>query len=308
MYFSDVIGNKVPVERINPSFIRRSPIALDVLRLDQLHKVISGNKWFKLKCHLKEAQCRGINTLLSFGGVWSNHLHAMAAAGHLLGFKTIGIVRGEKPVNPSAMLQDAESWGMKLVYVSRSEYRQRYQPEFHRILLNQLSLSSEQVLVIPEGGSGELGVKGCEDILSAGSVVLADYDEIWMACGTGATLAGVIRSTQGAAWVRGFPVLKGVDFLNADIRQYLEPSDDRWSLELNHHCGGYGKTTPELIQFIKEFERETGVPLDPVYTGKLLLALKHKVESGDMPQPMRLLLVHTGGLQGRRGFSEWNSD
>ena len=305
MYFSDVISNKVPVERINTCSISNSTVSLDILRLDQVHPLISGNKWFKLKYFLIEAHSRGIKTLISFGGAWSNHLHAMAAAGYYLGFQTIGIIRGEKPAKPSAMLQDVERWGMKLLYVSRSDYRQRYDADYHQTLLKQLSISSEQVVIIPEGGSGALGVRGCEDILSAGSIQAQEYDEIWLACGTGATMAGVVRSVNNATHVRGFPVLKGAGFLEEDVRQLLEPTDTRWSLELDHHCGGYGKTTPDLIQFIVSFEQETGIPLDPVYTGKLMYALKQKAESGTLSGLQRLLLIHTGGLQGRRGFSEW---
>ncbi|KEQ16670.1 1-aminocyclopropane-1-carboxylate deaminase/D-cysteine desulfhydrase [Endozoicomonas numazuensis] len=305
MCFSDVISNKVPIERINTSLIRSSTINLDILRLDKVHPLISGNKWFKLKYFLINARSKGIKTLLSFGGAWSNHLHALAAAGYHLGFQTVGIVRGEKPANSSAMLKDAERWGMKLIYVSRSDYRKRYEAEYHQALLKALSIASDQVVIVPEGGSGELGVRGCEDILLAGSVQAAEYDEIWLACGTGATMAGVVRSVDSVVHVRGFPVLKGGGFLKADIQQYLKPTETRWSLELNHHCGGYGKMTPELMQFILTFEQETGIPLDPVYTGKLLLALKHKAESGELLINQRLLLIHTGGLQGRRGFSEW---
>ncbi|WP_252176221.1 pyridoxal-phosphate dependent enzyme [Endozoicomonas sp. 4G] len=305
MCFSDVIGNNVPVKRINLSHITGCPEVLDVLRLDLVDPLISGNKWFKLKYFLTEARSRKIKTLLSFGGSWSNHLHAMAAAGCRLGFQTVGIVRGEKPAKPSAMLQDAERWGMRLVYVSRADYRQRYETEYQHKLLEQLSISLDQVVIVPEGGSGEQGVRGCEDILGAGGIQASEYDEIWLPCGTGATMAGIVRSVGNTTYVRGFPVLKGAGFLKNDVQQYLSPAATRWSLELDHHCGGYGKVTPELIRFILEFERETGVPLDPVYTGKLVFALKQIAESGGLSGMNRLLLIHTGGLQGRRGFREW---
>ncbi|WP_257274375.1 MULTISPECIES: 1-aminocyclopropane-1-carboxylate deaminase/D-cysteine desulfhydrase [unclassified Endozoicomonas] len=305
MCFSDVIRNNVPIERINTCLVRDYSIAIDVLRLDQIDALISGNKWFKLKYFLIEARSRKIKTLLSFGGAWSNHLHAMAAAGYRLGFQTIGVIRGEKPARPSAMLKDAERWGMRLVYVSRAEYRKRDETQYQQMLVKQLSLSLDQVMIVPEGGSGEPGVRGCEDILAAGCIRASEYDEIWLACGTGATMAGVVRSAGNDAHVRGFSVLKGANFLKNDIQQYLPALATCWSLELDHHCGGYGKTTPELIRFILEFERETGIPLDPVYTGKLFFALKQMAESGGLSGIGRLLLIHTGGLQGRRGFSQW---
>ncbi|WP_448217620.1 1-aminocyclopropane-1-carboxylate deaminase/D-cysteine desulfhydrase [Endozoicomonas sp. 2B-B] len=305
MCFLNFIGNSVPVERINTYLVGNCPIAVDILRLDQVDPLISGNKWFKLKYFLIEAHSRKIRTLLSFGGAWSNHLHAMAAAGHRFGFQTIGIIRGEKPAKPSAMLQDAERWGMRLIYVSRADYKKRYETEYQQALLKQLSLSLDQLMIVPEGGSGEEGVRGCEDILDAGSIRASEYDEIWLACGTGATMAGIIRSAGSDTRVRGVAVLRGAGFLKDDIQQYLSPAATRWNLELDYHCGGYGKTTPGLIQFILEFERETGVPLDPVYTGKLFFALKKMARSGGLSGISRLLLIHTGGLQGRRGFREW---
>ncbi|WP_422138436.1 1-aminocyclopropane-1-carboxylate deaminase/D-cysteine desulfhydrase [Endozoicomonas sp. ALC020] len=305
MCFLNLIGNSVPVERINTYLVGNCPIAVDILRLDQVDPLISGNKWFKLKYFLIEAHSRKIRTLLSFGGAWSNHLHAMAAAGYRFGFQTIGIIRGEKPAKPSAMLQDAERWGMRLIYVSRADYKKRYETEYQQALLKQLSLSLDQLMIVPEGGSGEEGVRGCEDILDAGSIRASEYDEIWLACGTGATMAGIIRSAGSDTRVRGVAVLRGAGFLKDDIQQYLSPAATRWNLELDYHCGGYGKTTPGLIQFILEFERETGVPLDPVYTGKLFFALKKMAQSGGLSGISRLLLIHTGGLQGRRGFREW---
>ncbi|WP_422451484.1 1-aminocyclopropane-1-carboxylate deaminase/D-cysteine desulfhydrase [Endozoicomonas sp. ALC066] len=305
MCFLNLIGNSVPVERINTYLVGNCPIAVDILRLDQVDPLISGNKWFKLKYFLIEAHSRKIRTLLSFGGAWSNHLHAMAAAGYRFGFQTIGIIRGEKPAKPSAMLQDAERWGMRLIYVSRADYKKRYETEYQQALLKQLSLSLDQLMIVPEGGSGEEGVRGCEDILDAGSIRASEYDEIWLACGTGATMAGIIRSAGSDTRVRGVAVLRGAGFLKDDIQQYLSPAATRWNLELDYHCGGYGKTTPGLIQFILEFERETGVPLDPVYTGKLFFALKKMARSGGLSGISRLLLIHTGGLQGRRGFREW---
>ncbi|MRI35282.1 1-aminocyclopropane-1-carboxylate deaminase [Endozoicomonas sp. OPT23] len=292
----------VPVLSFCSGSIKHGQLTVDVLRLDLLHPEISGNKWYKLKHNILEAQSRGINTVLSFGGAWSNHIHALAAAGKHFGFKTIGVIRGERPKQPSAMLQDVERWGMQLVYVSRYDYRKRYEPEYHQELLEQLSLQNNEVWIVPEGGSGELGVKGCEEILESGSIDPADYDQIWLAAGTGATAAGVIRSVNNRSHVKVVPVLKGAAFMEADINQYLDASLTNWSLDLEGHCGGYGKTTPELLQFITETEEESGLPLDQVYTGKMLLAFKKAVEAGQVAEGCRVLLIHTGGLQGRRGL------
>ena len=294
---------KVPVENIQPSWLSDSDIQLDLLRLDRLHPQISGNKWFKLKNHLLEAEKKNISTVLSFGGAWSNHIHALAAAGHLSGFQTIGVIRGEQPGNPSAMLQDAEHWGMQLHFTSRTDYRLKHEPHFQQQLLTTLNQSQDDVLIVPEGGSGSLGVAGCETILTAGNIDSGDYDQIWLACGTGATLAGIVRATDPDTLVRGIAVLKGADFLYGDIRQYLPPHYNHWKLEMDHHCGGYGKTSPQLLQFIESFEAETGIPLDHVYTGKMMLALKQHIEAGNLEKGSRILAMHTGGLQGKRGLT-----
>ncbi len=303
-----MLNQKVPIEVFHPDFLESINISVDVLRLDLLHPVISGNKWYKLKHNLLEAKSRDIKTILSFGGAWSNHIHALAAAGKHFDFKTIGVIRGEKPKKPSATLQDVESWGMELVYVSRSDYRRRYEPEYHQILLDQLSLQPNDVWVVPEGGSGELGVKGCEEILASGEIDPIEYDQIWLAAGTGATAAGVIRSVAGQCHVKVVSVLKGAAFMEADIKQYLDDSLsdcslNDWSLKLDNHCGGYGKTTPELMQFIVDMESQCGLSLDQVYTGKVFLAFKKEIEAGSVTDGSRVLLIHTGGLQGRRGIA-----
>ena len=299
---------EVPVEHFSPDFLSSTEFLngtdmnVRVMRLDLLHPQISGNKWFKLKYHLAEAEARGIKTIISFGGVWSNHIHALAAAGKQFGFNTIGVIRGEQPEKPSAMLQDVEGWGMKLLYVSRSDYRKRHQPGYHQELLETLSLTESNACIVPEGGSGELGVKGCEEILNAGKVDPSDYDQIWLAAGTGATAAGIIRSVHNKCHVRVVPVLKGAGFIEKDIKQYLDDSLKNWSLDLEAHCGGYGKVTPELLEFMHNVELSTSVPFDHVYTGKMLLAFRNSVEAGELKRN-NILLLHTGGLQGKRGLS-----
>ncbi len=298
---TDCLKSPIPVQRVRPDWAERGGVTLDVLRLDQLHARISGNKWFKLKYHLENARVKGIDTVMSFGGAWSNHIHALAAAGRLSGFNTIGIIRGEhQELTPT--LQDAKRWGMALHFVTRIDYRRRYELVFQNELVEKLGYRPSEVLVVPEGGGGGLGVKGCEEILSAGGVDPCSYHQIWLACGTGATLAGVARSVGLKSLMYGIAVLKGADFLRHDITSLVGNVSANWQLNTDSHCGGYGGTTPELLDFIAQFELDTGIPLDQVYTGKVMLALKKKIVEGRLSKGCRILMIHTGGLQGKRGI------
>ena len=295
------LEENIPVTSVQPGWATAAGIELDILRLDQLHPQISGNKWFKLKNHLAHAFSHGYSSVLSFGGPWSNHIHALAAAGKVFNFPTVGVIRGERSNTLSATLQDAERWGMRLHFVSRKDYLIKHTTEFQEALFGELELDSKHVWVVPEGGSGSLGVQGCEDILDAGSIRPESYNQIWLASGTGATAAGVIRSAPDT-FVQSVAVLKGASWMRGDISQYLKNSEANWAVETNAHHGGYAKTTRELLSFIEEFEQETGVPLDPVYTGKVVLALREASNAGKTFRDCRVLIIHTGGLQGRRGF------
>ena len=272
----------VPVEPVKTHWLTKADINLDILRLDLLHPEISGNKWFKLKNHLRHAFRHHYHTVLSFGGAWSNHIHALAAAGKYFQFPTIGVIRGERPKTLSPTLKDAEKWGMKLHFVSRAAYRDKHVPEYLQQLLSELGVLSKDVWIVPEGGSGELGVNGCEDILLSGHVSADDYDQIWLASGTGATAAGIVRSAPLDTYVQSVAVLKGAGWMQEEIQQYLmsRKSFCSWAVDTDSHCGGYGKTTPELLDFMHSFSRETGVPLEPVYTGKMLFSLYRKVIAG----------------------------
>ncbi|CAM3490313.1 1-aminocyclopropane-1-carboxylate deaminase/D-cysteine desulfhydrase [Parendozoicomonas haliclonae] len=292
----------LPVQNVGLSWLQRKNIQLDILRLDLLHHEISGNKWYKQKGHLEHAFAHGYSTALSFGGAWSNHIHALAASGHHLGFSTIGVIRGERAENLSLTLQDAERLGMRLHFVSRKDYREKHTEEFQNQLLADLGVSASDVWIVPEGGSGALGVKGCEDILPAGRINPTDYQQIWLAAGTGATTAGVIRSAPESVEIHGVAVLKGADWMAGDVAQHLPEGRTGWQIETEYHCGGYGKTTPDLLSFIRFFEEESGIPLDPVYTGKMMLGLFDAVNTGAVPEGSRILAIHTGGLQGARGY------
>ncbi len=289
---------------VTPPAFARQQVQLRLLDLTDIHPFISGNKWFKLKYNLAAYQAAGKTCpLLSFGGAWSNHLHALAYAGYQAGIPTIGVVRGERPAVLSAMLQDAESWGMRLEFVSRAEYREKQSDIFISVLHERFG----EFEYLPEGGSNALAVKGCMEIADAlGNA--ADVDYLCCACGTGATLAGLIAAAPVATQVLGVPALKGADFLYDDIRRLLACSgyadSGRWQLILDAHEGGYGKITPRLADCIERFCLSSGVQLEPLYTGKLLLALEDLLAAGVFPAGTRLVMVHTGGLQGLRGMNE----
>lgn len=300
------LDRPVPVEPVCTEWLSRAGVTLDILRLDKLDARISGNKWYKLKHNLIHARAQGKTTVLSFGGAWSNHIHALAAAGQRFGMATIGVIRGEPSARPTATLIDAQRWGMQLQYLTRVDYRCKKDPELIARLLAESGVAAEQVHVVPEGGSNLLGVAGCRDILAAGAVPPGDYDEIWLACGTGATLAGIALTASESmpeAWIKGVAVLKGADFLRADIDRHTQRKLSNWMLLTDYHHGGYARATDALRSLIISFEQETGIPLDPVYTGKVLFALKDSLRVNPAAyRSKRLLLVHTGGLQGRRGM------
>ena len=274
---------------------------VSLLRLDQCGGVAPGNKWFKLQGNIAEARRQRVQTLVSFGGAWSNHLHALAATGRELGLQTIGIVRGQEPENPSAMLTDAKAWGMKLVYVSRAEYRRRAEPGY----VDEINARYGPCLVIPEGGANPAGVEGCKAIadllLSAG----ARDCKIVLAVGTGTTLAGVALGLGGASNCEmvGVSVLKGAFDLDAKVAALTGGDCASWGILHDHHCGGYARVSPALREFILEFEVVHKIPLDPVYTGKAMYGVQQLMSTQQWPEDQGIIVIHSGGLQGRRGFS-----
>ena len=262
-----------------------------MLRLDRLHPVVSGNKWFKLKYNLQAAAGRPIVT---FGGAYSNHLVATAAACREQGIPCTGVVRGERPAVPGHTLQQAAELGMQLVYVSRDDYRRITQegdePAIYRIT------GARGAYVIPEGGHNTAGVKGCEEILPLAGE--ADFTHVVCAVGTGTTLAGLINSAT-AQQVTGISVLKGAFSLNNSTAALIRPGNHApWQLLHDFHEGGYGKISEQLISNMNDFYRQTAIPTDRVYTGKLVLAVQLLIDAGFFPSGSRLLLIHSGGLQG----------
>ena len=268
------------------------PVQLTIKRLDLIHPQISGNKLFKLKYNLLAAQQQGFSQVLTFGGAFSNHIAATAFAAQYFGFQSIGMIRGEElasqPFNPT--LQTAQDLGMQLHFLSRFEYRLRHQAEY----LQQLQQQYPQAFIIPEGGSNALAIQGTQEILSPDD--LENYDVICCAVGTGGTLAGIIESSSEQQHVLGFSALKG-DFLKHDIQQWTDKSN--WSLTDAYCCGGYAKITPKLLQFMQQFEQQHHIPLEQVYTAKMMMGLLDLIRHHHFPAHTRILVIHTGGLQGK---------
>ena len=299
----DIINNEINEDAAILSEIKLPNsvhgITIYLKREELLHPTISGNKWRKLKYNLIEANRLGYETLLTFGGAYSNHIHATANAGKLFRLKTIGIIRGEEhlPLNPT--LADAQKCGMQIHYVTRSEYRNKREENFIKELKNKFG----DFYLVPEGGTNSLAVKGCTEIVNDINI---DFDYILSACGTGGTISGVVCGLKGRKQVFGIPVLKGADFLNNDIANYVQEYSgneySNWKLNLDYHVGGYAKITKELIEFINDFKLINGIQLDPVYTGKLLFAINSMLVNGEFSSGSNIIALHTGGLQGIAGM------
>ncbi len=290
-----------PLQPLHSCFLEQAGIHLYVKRDDLLHPEFGGNKWRKLKHNLLLARQDHYPALLTFGGAWSNHIYATAAAGKTFGFNTIGIIRGEShfPLNPT--LQFAEQCGMQLHYITRVEYRQKQQADY----LEKLQQQFGPVYILPEGGSNTLAVKGCAGITNEINSSLKTVDVICCACGTGATLAGIISELKPEQTAIGFPALKGGSFLNAEVAHFL-PAQQKiknWQIEDRYHFGGYAKINDELIQFIKDFHRQYGIMLDAVYTGKMFYGLFQLIKQGCFKRGTTIVAVHSGGLQGNKGFA-----
>ncbi len=272
-------------------------VTLSIVREDQIHPFVSGNKFRKLKYNILEAQKHDHSRLLSFGGAYSNHIAAVAAAGKECGLKTIGIIRGEElaeklPQNPT--LKYAQSCGMQLHFVSRADYREKTKKSF----IDDLRRQFGDFYLIPEGGTNALAVKGCEEILTE---THSEYDHICVSVGTGGTIAGLIKASMPHQKVIGFSVLKGT-FQLSEIQKYTAKTNFE---VLDTYCfGGYGKIDPDLVRFMNEFKEISGVPLDPVYTGKMMFGITDLLKKGYFKENSRILAVHTGGLQGIAGMNK----
>lgn len=272
-------------------------VELFIKREDLIHKHISGNKYRKLKYNIEEAKELHYNTLLTFGGAFSNHIAAVAAVGKEFGFKTIGVIRGEELKDNTAYnptLQFARSQGMQFHFVSRADYRKKEEASF----VDQLRKEFGDFYLVPEGGTNKLAVKGCEEILTHDD---KRFDCVCCAVGTGGTISGLINASGSHQKILGFPALKG-DFLSNNIAKFV--TKDNWELITDYHFGGYAKIDAELVGFINWFKQNFDVPLDPVYTGKLMFGVKDMIDKSYFKPNSRILVIHTGGLQGIAGMNQ----
>ncbi len=289
----DTLPN-APLQRLELSWLRPFGVELAVLRLDLIDPLISGNKWFKLLEHLRLARQAQAPGIISLGGAHSNHLHALAAAGKRFGFATAGLLRGH--FQDTATVRDLQAFGMQLHWLGYAGYRARHQPDFWQPWQAQYPGWH----CVPEGGGGPLGVKGCALIVEQARAQLtslgwADYDAWWLAAGTGTTLAGLVLAEGAAHPVHGalaVPLDHGVP---AQVRALAGDSGYRL---YEASRGGFAKVDEALLAFINACEAESGVPLEPLYTGKALLALREQVEAGAFAPGTRLIFLHSGGLQG----------
>lgn len=271
-------------------------VELYIKREDKIHPFVSGNKYRKLKYNLLEARKKGFDTLLTFGGAFSNHIAAVASAGNLLGFKTVGVIRGaelEEKVASNSTLRFAKENGMQFKFISREAYRDKTSEAF----LNSLKDEYGAFYTIPEGGTNALAIKGCEEILTADDKL---FDFVCCAVGTGGTISGLINCSKPSQQVLGFPALKG-GFLQQDISKFV--SKKNWELITDYHFGGYAKIKKELVTFINQFKKDFKVPLDPVYTGKMLFGIMDLIDKNYFPIDSKILVIHTGGLQGIEGMN-----
>ncbi|WP_299711950.1 1-aminocyclopropane-1-carboxylate deaminase/D-cysteine desulfhydrase [uncultured Tenacibaculum sp.] len=281
--------------------IAGSDVELWIKREDKIHEFVSGNKFRKLKHNISEAKRYKHQSLLTFGGAYSNHIVATAVAGNLSGLKTIGVVRGEElaenfeeVLKTNQTLKVAHEHGMEFKFVSRTAYRDKTETNF----INSLRDTFGDFYLIPEGGTNPLAIKGCEEILSNED---QKFDYICTAVGTGGTISGLINSVHTNQEVIGFPALKG-NFLYDEIRKYT--TKENWTLNLDYNFRGYGKFNEDLIHFINIFKSETSILLDPIYTGKMLFGIVDLINKGKFKKGSKILAIHTGGIQGIDGINK----
>ncbi|MFI5163037.1 MAG: 1-aminocyclopropane-1-carboxylate deaminase/D-cysteine desulfhydrase [Sphingobacteriales bacterium] len=284
-----------PVQQIQDKLFVGKGLEVFIKRDDLIHPIISGNKWRKLKYLLKQAQAENKTHLVTFGGAYSNHLLATAAAASKFGFKSTGFVRGEEVDNDTLFL--CRLHGMNFIFTDRESYRDK------QALFNKHFVDDDNTFFIDEGGASALGAKGCSELIDE----LTDtYDHIFCACGTGTTAAGIINGIYQhrlKTQFNGVPVLKGGEFMRTEIDQFLS-QPVAYDLHFDYHFGGYAKTTPALIDFIKRFVSETGILIDPVYTGKMLYAVYDLAAKDYFKAGSKILAIHTGGIWGLLGMKD----
>ncbi|GGW96978.1 1-aminocyclopropane-1-carboxylate deaminase/D-cysteine desulfhydrase [Alteromonas halophila] len=283
-----------PVQSLTPDWPGAQAVHISIKRDDLIHPVISGNKWRKLSPTLLSLSSPP-SRLISFGGGFSNHLHALGYASHRLQLPFTAFVRGDYRQHPTPMLRDLHHWGTDVRYLTKADYRRRHDPAF----VSSLHGDAPQALVIPEGGSQQSALAGIQHSLKEQPLV---FDTVICPVASGATLAGLVSALEGHQQAMGIAVLKGQQYLESLVSNLLDRPYANWHIEHAYHHGGYARNTDELIAFCDAFETQTSVPAEPVYSGKMLFAVRHMISKGMFPEGHRVLLIHTGGLQGARSY------
>ena len=286
------IPNIAP-EKISLDLLSKKNVEASVLRLDKVHPVISGNKWFKLRYYFEDAIRQNKKTIVTFGGAWSNHIVATAAASKEIGINSLGIIRGEETVDLSPTLRQAKEFGMELIFISREDYRRKKIP---------IQLNESDHYIINEGGYGVKGAEGAATILDA--VDFQSYTHICCAVGTGTMIAGLTNRTATLQKTIGISVLKNNVSLNGKIRELLINEEKSFQIIHDYHFAGYAKHTVELITSMNEFYRQTNIPSDFVYTGKLFYGVIDLIRNNFFLSGSKLLVIHSGGLQGNASLKE----
>ncbi|KAA3639533.1 MAG: 1-aminocyclopropane-1-carboxylate deaminase/D-cysteine desulfhydrase [Bacteroidetes bacterium] len=298
-----------PIQELNSILLSENKVRFFLKRDDQLFDPaapdFNGNKWRKMKYNLFAAREQGKDTLLTFGGAYSNHIAATAAAAKLFGFKSIGIIRGEQPAKLNPTLKRVLEQGMQLEFITRSAYREKNDPVF----IQNLHKKYGDFYLLPEGGSNNLALKGCAEIVREIEIDFQEKlpDFICCGCGTGGTFAGIVTGIDERTQAIGFSALKG-NFHTAEVENLLERYDGKryknWEINNDYHFGGFAKHKPALIDFINQFKTDFDIQLEPLYTGKMLFGIYDLIQKGFFPEGSTILAVHTGGLQGITGFNE----
>lgn len=291
----------VKIQNVNIDWLTTKNVQLDILRLDLLHPIINGNKWCKLIKHLEDIDLDTIRGIVSCGGEYSNHLHVIGYISYLLNLECHAIVR--EGSRSSMMLEDLSRWDVNILTCSREQYRERYSVNWWEQQIQ--GLEKKQYIIIPEGGSGQKAVHGTysffKEILSNNH-----YDEVLLSLGTGGTFAGVVASAPSTTSVTGISVLKKFDLQLSNIRKWLLPYKvkSKYKITSNSPPSAYAKISRELLIFLEEWYNRTGIPIEPIYTGKMFFYIYNNIKLNLWPDNTRLLAIHTGGLQGIRGQKE----
>jgi 1-aminocyclopropane-1-carboxylate deaminase len=288
-------------QKVEIPLLETSGIELYIKREDEIHHFVSGNKFRKLKYNLLQAKKEG-KPILTFGGAYSNHILASAVGANLIGLKSIGVIRGEelgedlqKTLRQNSTLHEAKEHGMQFEFVTRTSYREKETVDF----IENLKQKFGDFYLIPEGGTNSLAIQGSSEILTASD---SQFDYICCCVGTGGTIAGLIHEAGNHQKVIGYPALKG-DFLKTDIQKWIG-NQTNWSLAIDYHFGGYAKYNLDLIRFINDFKQQTNIPLDPVYTGKMIYGILDGIRKHQFEKGSKIVAIHTGGLQGINGFNQ----